>query len=312
MELLRTLKASSPVFPNDDSKVLSVHKDDTISKGFKVLIDNNILSVPVYDRNEKKFCSFFSMLDIIQEVLEVTNNFTLPDGDISSVLTILQEKQLFKKSKVGDIANVSKRDPFIIVNSEMKLDEVARVMVRNNIRRVPVLDSRGELCNVITNSRLIECVSHLFGMDHELSLMGQKTMKQLNIINYDVVSVRSDKGAHDAFRMIAEMGVSGVGIVDKDNKLIGSINDSDLKLINSQGQFFSLLYLPITQYLQALEQLQIKSKNILTFKETDLFKDVLENIATSKSHRVFLVDDDYKLKGVVSLQDILEKIVKSV
>ncbi|KAF2071517.1 hypothetical protein CYY_007161 [Polysphondylium violaceum] len=312
MELLRTLKASSPVFPNDDSKVLSVNKDDTISKAFQVLIDNNILSVPVYDKNEKKFCCFFSMLDIIQEILDVTNNFKLPDGDISSVLTILQEKQLFKMSKVGDIANISKRDPFIIVNSEMKLDDVARVMVRNNIRRVPVLDSRGELCNVITNSRLIECVSHLFGMDHELTKMGQQTIAQLNIINYDVISVRSDKGAQEAFKIIAEMGVSGVGIVDQDNKLIGSINDSDLKLIKSHAQYLSLLYLPISQYLQVLEELKMKSKQILTFKETDCFKDVLENIVATKSHRLFLVDDDFKLKGVVSLQDILEKIVISV
>ncbi|KAN0039255.1 hypothetical protein ACTA71_001449 [Dictyostelium dimigraforme] len=308
MELLKTLRASSPVFPNDSSVIKAVSMTDKIDVALKQLISNNILSAPVYNPNEKKYYCFFSMLDLIKEI--VTTSSTQhweQEGDINTVLLDLQDRKLFKKSIVADICDSSKRDPFIVVDSETMLDNVTTLMVKNNIRRVAVLNQKGELCNIITNSRIIECISHLFAMDKELEQLGKKTIKEMKIGTIDVISISSDKKAWDAFKLISKMGVSGVGVTDSRGKLIGSISDSDLKLIKPKFQYLQLLHLPVSEYLAALKK--VTDNNYIYCKPSDSFKSVVENVAEKRAHRVFIVNDDHHPIGVVSLQDILEQIV---
>ncbi|EFA83352.1 hypothetical protein PPL_04145 [Heterostelium album PN500] len=309
MELLETLKASSPVFPNDLSRIIFVKKEDSIEKGFKVLIDNNILAAPVYDEKEKRYVSFFSMVDLIYEILDIVERESLPKGDISSVMTMLNDKNLFCKQRITDIANISKREPFIIVNAEKRLDEVARLMSKNKIHRVAVLDSRGELCNVISLSRIIECASQLFGIDNQLTKIGEKTISELNLGRNEVITISSDKRALDAFKTIAELGISGIGVLDSGGHLCGVISDHDLNVIKSHCQYLSLLYLPICEYLDAMKKLTNSPKHVITCTYNETFKEVTQRIAENKIHRIFIVNEENKLKGVISLLDILEQIV---
>eukprot|EP01132_Coremiostelium_polycephalum_P004540 gene4540-5656_t len=309
MELLKTLKANSPVFPNDLSRILYVKKNDPIENGFKTLIDNNILSAPVYDENEKRYCCFFSFTDLIHEVLEATSTIFLPQGDITTVMNILIEKDLFKKHRVGDIANISKRDPFIVIDSDKRLDEVARLIVNNRLRRVAVIDQRGELCNIITISRIIECISHLFEMDRELGVLGEKKIRDIKIGSGDVITIQSNEKALEAFRLIARMGISGIGVVDSQKKIVGVISEHDLNIIKSHCQYLSLLYLPISEYLEALQKICGQPRSTITCKKTDSFKDVVQKITENKIHRIFVVDDDNRLEGIISLVDILEQVV---
>ncbi|KYR02406.1 hypothetical protein DLAC_01245 [Tieghemostelium lacteum] len=311
MELLKTLRANSPVFPNDSSQIFYVNKSDTINVGFKKLIDNNILSVPVYDESKKRFTSYLSMTDLVHEILDITNNINLPEGDINTVLNTLTEKNLFKKDKVSDIADMSKMDPFITVESEKSLDQVLRLMVKNEISKVAVLDHNNQLCNVICASRIVECVSHLFGMDSELTKLGQRPVSALNIIKRDVISVKTSDKALRAFELIAQMGISGVAVVDANDptKIVGVISNNDLKLIKSHAQYLTLLYLPVKEYIQALKKLVVTPKDLITCKETDPFREIVEKITGNHIHRIFVVDDNQNLRGIITLQSILEQIV---
>eukprot|EP01133_Synstelium_polycarpum_P018035 gene18035-21529_t len=262
------------------SKIVFVKKDDGIEKGFKIL--------------------------------EIVSTANTPPGDLMSVLSGSLDKNLFKKQKVGDISNMSKREPFIIVDSEKRLDEVATLMSRHKIHRVAVLDQRGELCNVISLSRIIECSAQLFGIDNDLTAMGSKTVEQLSLgLDKEVISTSQDKPAIDAFKIIARMSVSGIGVTDEQNRLVGVISDHDLNLIKSQGQYLNLLYQPITEYLSAIKKLTNCPRNVVTCKKSDTFKDVVQKVAENKIHRIFVVNDENKLLGVISLLDILEFIVKS-
>ncbi|EGC37237.1 hypothetical protein DICPUDRAFT_91670 [Dictyostelium purpureum] len=309
MELLKTLKASSPVFPNDSSTIKAVNMTDPIETGLKQLISNNILSAPVYNPIEKKYYCFFSMLDVINEIVQNTSGNELNMGDISTVLSVMQEKNLLKKTIISDIADNSKRDPFIVVDSESTLDKVTCLMVKNNIRRIAVLNQRGELCNVITNSRIIECISHLFEMDRELEILGKRTIKEMKIGHKEVISIEQNKRALDAFRLISEMGVSGIAVLNEKRELVGSISDGDLRLIKSKCQYLSLLNLPIKEYLEALKKITDYKSTFLTCRSNDTFKEIVQSIGEKRAHRVFIINTHNQLEGVLSLQDILEQIV---
>ncbi|EGG17329.1 hypothetical protein DFA_08324 [Cavenderia fasciculata] len=312
MELLHTLKASSPVFPNDQSKILFCKSNDPIDKGFKMLIDHNILSTPVYDEKEKRFVSFFSMIDVIYQILEILSTDNQQDeGDMSTYLQNNTDRSLFQKNKVCDIANKSKREPFIFVNAESKLDDVARLMSKNHIHRVAVFDEKGDLCNIISLSRIIECASQLFGMDNHLTSLGSRPIETLALGKNQVISITEDKKAIDAFELIASMGISGVAVVDSHQKLKGVISDHDLVLIKSSGQYLNLLYQPINSYLQVIKTLATCPKQLITCKKTDTFKEVLLKVAENKVHRIFVVDDHNTLCGVIGLNDLLEQIVMS-
>ncbi len=78
MALLRVTPVGS-LFPHHMPSMITVNKKDTMSSAFKTLIDNKILSAPVWDPHKHKFVAFVDMVDMVSASMEA-----LSESELSS------------------------------------------------------------------------------------------------------------------------------------------------------------------------------------------------------------------------------------
>jgi len=315
MDFLATIQAPSPVFPNDQNAIVSVAADAPVAQAFQVLIKNNILSAPVFDYSKDKYWYMFSIRDVVNHALRVLDETKFESDDVPAY-TFLTEKEHFRNYKVQDI--VGNQDKLLEIGTDVYVDKVVELMVSNNAHRVISLNADRSLNNIITQSRVVECLVQLFGVSPSLSGLGRQTIKDLNLGKMgSIISICETDKAVDAFRLMCKHNISGLPVVSADGKLVGNISESDLRAIQSNAQFLRLLYLPVTEYLdmmrkhRATEPRCPKQRALVKCDQIDTYREVVNKVVESKVHRCFIVDSNDKLLGVISLHDILAALVKS-
>lgn len=136
-------------------KVITINKDASVEKLSELLVKNKISGVPVVDNNgslvgiategdlivkdtDLHFPRYFKLLDSII-YLESLNKF----------------KRNLKKylgTRVEDVMT----DKVKAVKKDTPVNEIANIMVKNNINRVPVLDNKGNLVGIITRADIVK------------------------------------------------------------------------------------------------------------------------------------------------------------
>jgi len=314
MDFLATLKAPSPVFPNDHNAIVTVGEDASISEAFQALINNNILSAPVFDYDLNKYCYMFSMRDVVRHALQILDEVEFSAEEIHAI-TFLTEKDHFRKYKVKDIIDRIK-EKLVEVDSDTTVDNVVRLMVTCNVHRVVSVNPDRSLNNIITQSRIVECLAQLFTVSPSLGLLGRQTVQALRLAKTNhVISVKETDKAIHAFRLMCEHNLSGLPVVDEHNKLISNISESDLRAIKSDAQYLKLLFQPVRDYVIAMHKTEQrlprarKTRALVKCEMIDTYRSVVEKVAEAKVHRCYLVDDNGALAGVISLHEILSALV---
>lgn len=137
----------------------------------------------------------------------------------------------------------------VISDPQVTIDRVVDIMVKTKAHHVLAVKGK-ELCNVITQSRIVECLSMLFGVDPTFTVLGGKTVQELNLGLRNVVSTHESAKAVDAFRMLAEKHISGMAVLNNSGAIVGNISVRDLRVIRSNAAFLKLLLLPLSEYLE--------------------------------------------------------------
>ena len=97
----------------------------------------------------------------------------------------------------------------------------------------------------------------------------------------------------DALELMERYRISGVPIVDKDHKLIGIITNRDIRFEKNVEQ--------------AIDNVMTKDKLITASRDIDM-DDALEIMKEHKIEKLPLVDDNYKLVGLITIKDIEKSI----
>lgn len=314
MDFLATIKAPSPVFPNDQNAIISVGADAPVSQAFQVLIKNNILAAPVFDYAKNQYCYMFSMRDVVNHALRVLDEIKFADETMPAI-TFLTEKDHFRNYKVQDV--VGRKEALVEIGTDMTVDKVVELMVRTQAHRVVSLNPDHSLNNLITQSRIVECLVQLFEVSPSLGVLGKQTVQDLGLGKKDkLLSISTDKRAIDAFRAMCDNNISGLPVLGTDGKLVGNISETDLQAIQSNAQYLKMLYLPIHEYLDLMhkhhseEPRNYRMRPVVKCEGVDTFRQVVERIVENKVHRCYVVDSAGKLIGLISLHDILATLVK--
>jgi len=96
--------------------------------------------------------------------------------------------------------------------------------------------------------------------------------------------------------------VSGIAVVDVNNKLVGTLSSTDLCVVHDPWTF-QYLRLHIMEFLKHTNP---KSREPSACYVTSSIDTVLFHMAQEKIHRMFIVDSEYILKGIITLTDLME------
>ena len=135
-------------------KVITIQKDASVEELSELLVKNRISGVPVID-GDGKLVGIATEGDLIikDSDLHFPRYFKLLDSII-----YLESLNKFKKSlkkflgtKVEDVMTAEIKT----VKEDAPVGEAANIMIKYNINRVPVLDSKDELVGIVTRADIV-------------------------------------------------------------------------------------------------------------------------------------------------------------
>lgn len=105
--------------------------------------------------------------------------------------------------------------PVIIAHPADEISDVARKLVENNINHLPVVDNDGKLMGIVTSWDIANAIAK-----------GKAELK--DVMTKKVVVAREDEPVNVVARRIGKYEISGLPIVDKDNRVKGMITAEDI------------------------------------------------------------------------------------
>ncbi len=117
----------------------------------------------------------------------------------------------------------------VTITADMSLPQANQIMTKEEIRRLPVVDAEGRLTGIVSRGDVRSAQPSpasslsIWEMNYLLS-----TLKVGKVMTKDPVSIGPDSTIGEAARTMLEHRVSGLPVVDTDNKVLGIITESDI------------------------------------------------------------------------------------
>lgn len=181
-------------------------------------------------------------------------------------------------------------------------------MLKTRARRIPLVDvddetGRETVISVITQYRILKFIA--VNNEHNTALL-KKTVRDINLGTYtNLATVRMNNTVLEAIHMMVNRNISCIPIVDEANKLLNGFEAVDVIPCIKGGVYDDLG----GSVGEALCKRPDDAPGIYTCTESDRLDSIFETIRKSRVHRLIVVDDENRLKGVISLSDILKYVL---
>jgi len=283
-----------------DLVVFSV--DDSLHHVLEKMRKHGITSAPVTDK-EMNLLGTVDMGDVVHTALFISKS-SGPKFPFS-LDTPQFDGAIFSNYKVGNIMKdlnevakpVSKSDTLLHIATEFA----------KGFHWLPVKES-GTIVNIVSQSDLV----HFLSM-HTLSFssMSHRTVAELGIGLGQVVRVNVKASTLIALRLFYEIGITGIAVVDDNNHLIGNFSSTDLQNITNEKFRYGLPFNEFLQMVHSEHYVEMKcpmytTKEPLAIKLSSSIEAVLLRMSLEKVHRLYIVDDQMTLTGVITLTDIIQ------
>ncbi|KAF1967891.1 CBS-domain-containing protein [Bimuria novae-zelandiae CBS 107.79] len=297
---LRTIRAFLKVRTSYDVLPLSFRLIifDTVllvKKSLNILIQNGIVSAPLWDSKTSTFAGLLTTSDYINVIQYYWQN---PDA--------LARVDQFRLNSLRDIERSLGVTPIetVSIHPERPLYEACRKMLEARARRIPIVDiddetQRTTVVSVITQYRLLKFVAVNVKETQKL----RKPLKDIQVGTYDnLATAYMDTPVMDVIHMLVKKSISSVPIIDNQGMVLNVFESVDVITL-IKGGVYDDLNLTVGD---ALLKRSDDFPGIYTCSMQDQLSTIYDTIRRSRVHRFIVIDDDNKLKGVLTLSDILE------
>ena len=141
--------------------VVTIKEDDTVKTAAKTLNEKDFSGLPVVDE-DNKVIGMITEGDLIRRV----SNISAPSYvEILGGLIPLESKKNYidkLNSYVGYLVKDMMTKDVTTISEDAEFEEVATLMVRNKIKRIPVVDNEERLIGIISRKDIMK---HLFDAD---------------------------------------------------------------------------------------------------------------------------------------------------
>lgn len=268
------------------------------------LADAQIQSLPVWDEEKADYIGLVDVMDFVATVCMMNNakEFieALAHREITWKEFFEREQTVFADQEIGEMCNASGRNPWCPVHESLPLHSVMDVFGKDvNVHRVPVVNDDGKVVGLIAQSKIIAFLRRELGAYEEVS---QRKVSDVWDKTREPVCVNANDPTFKAFQTIINQNVNGACVVDDEGVLVGALSASDIKGSMQNAMLFSGLRLPVREYLAAAHNESLKPVSCTT---SSTILSVLEQLDDHHIHRVFVVDEQSKPIGVLSLCDVI-------
>ncbi|CAG5164758.1 uncharacterized protein ALTATR162_LOCUS6692 [Alternaria atra] len=266
-----------------------------VKKSLNILNQNGIVSAPLWDSKSSTFAGLLTTSDYINVIQYYWQN---PDA--------LARVDQFRLNSLRDIEKALGVKPIetISIHPDRPVYEACRKMLESRARRIPIVDSDDEtrrtmVVSVITQYRILKFIAVNVKETQKL----RKPLKELNVGTYeDLATASMDTPVMDVIHMLVKKSISSVPILDRAGTVLNVFEAVDVIAL-IKGGVYDDLNLTVGD---ALLKRSDDFPGIFTCSLNDNMSTLYDTIRRSRVHRFVVIDENSKLKGMVTLSDVLE------
>ncbi|KAJ6037057.1 5'-AMP-activated protein kinase subunit gamma [Penicillium herquei] len=257
-----------------------------------------IVSAPLWDSKASKFAGLLTTSDYINVIQYYFQN-----------PAALDQIDQFRLDSLRDVEKALGVAPpeTISIDPERPLYEACRRMLESRARRIPLVTNdsqtdRSHVLSVITQYRILKFVA----VNVPDTQMLRRPLKELLLGTYTNIATASmDTPVIDVIHILVERSISSVPILNSDGVVYNVFESVDvIGLI--RGGIYDDLSLTVGEVLKKRSP---EFPGIYTCSLNDGLDTIFDTIRKSRVHRLVVVDEHFKLKGVLTLSDILHYIL---
>ena len=145
------------------------------------------------------------------------------------------------------------------------------------------------------------------------------TLLARDIMTSDVVSVGPDATLHEIAQLLAKHRISGVPVVDDEDRVIGIVTERDLidenrrRVKLPRTLLYGVLFIPDDVIAEAYDEgnkltaKDVMTKRVITFEDDVLAREVAVTLVSKKVNRIPITRGG-KLVGIISRADVLRAV----
>jgi 5'-AMP-activated protein kinase, regulatory gamma subunit len=196
----------------------------------------------------------------------------------------------------------------VSVHPMRPLYEACRRMLKTRARRIPLIDVDDEtgqemVVSVITQYRILKFIA-VNNEKHTILL--KKSVKEIGLGTYaNLATADMNDSVLDVIHLMVKYNISAVPILDDKNKVLNVFEAVDVIPCIKGGAYDELA----ASVGEALSRRADDFAGIYTCSEDDRLDAIFETVRKSRVHRLIVVDDESRLKGIISLSDILKYVL---
>ena len=288
-----------------ERKIFNVAPTASVEEAVKLLSEHKIQSCPVikFNKDAPKFecVGMVDMLDIASYVVSVApTDRELEDHELKRLEMAGRAMSLVPITRVIDHSG---RDPLMPLYENSPLSEVCSLFGQG-IHHVVIFNQESEeVVNVYSQTDLIKfLVGHLHM--GESKAVSSKTAGELGIGASGIVKVSSSSTVIEGLRLMQKEKISSLALVDPlTDRLVGNFSASDL--VGLYQEHFPSFKSSLKDFLETHSEKSL-SPNCARLDSTLL--DIVKLLDENNLHHLWVVDDDFKPTGIISITDICRAI----
>ncbi|CAK7240670.1 MAG: AMP-activated serine/threonine-protein kinase regulatory subunit [Sporothrix thermara] len=280
-------------------RLIVLDTDLLIRKSLAILIQNSIVSAPLWDSHNSTFAGLLTSTDFIN-VIQYYCQY--PDR--------LHDIDQFRLSGLREIEKAIGAQPLetISVHPMKPLYEACLEMLKTRARRIPLVDvddetGREMVVSVITQYRILKFIA--VNNEHN-TVMLKKSVREIGLGTYtNLQTAHMSDSVLDVIHVMVEHNISAVPIVDANNRVLNVFEAVDVIPCIKGGVYDDLQ----SSVGEALSKRAEDFPGIYTCGEDDRLDSIFDTVRKSRVHRLIVIDDDSRLRGMISLSDILKYVL---
>ncbi|ONK78285.1 uncharacterized protein A4U43_C02F16670 [Asparagus officinalis] len=228
---------------------------------------------------------------------------------------VLVEKEPFKSTKVGSVVTPYRWAPFVPVGVDSSMLTVLLLLSKYRLRNVPVIEAgKPYIRNLITQSAVVQGLMRCRGSEW-FDCIASRRLPDLGLpfmSNDKVINVNSDELILEAFKLMKENQIGGLPVTEgPTRKIVGNVSMRDIRFLLLKPELFSnFSQLTVLEFLKAIGPTNPISGSKymappITCSTDACLESVIESLAIKMVHRIYVVDGNMSVIGVVTLRDVI-------
>ncbi|KAH1259934.1 SNF1-related protein kinase regulatory subunit gamma-1-like [Glycine max] len=219
---------------------------------------------------------------------------------------IILEEEPFKSTTVRSIIKSYRWAPFVPVARNSAMLTVLLLLSKYRLRNVPVIETgKPDIVNFITQSAVVQGLEGCKGRDW-FDCIAEKRIADLGL----PFIIQSNELILEAFKQMRDNKIGGLPIVEGPKKrIVGNLSIRDIRHLLLRPELFTnFRKLTVMNFMNKIVSSSLQTGKVtqsITCKPDSTLQGVIHTLASQSIHRIYVVDGQDEVVGVITLRDVI-------